>query len=435
MVRRIFLVAIILIISVFSLQGETVIRVLIYWCEGAAKTAEIEKSLAFCNENGFLPGYRFEVTRKWFDATAPLNAGVLDKFDVLIVPGGYVYKFPRSWVREDVRGWVGGGGGYVGICAGEILAIDGSVKESFFGSYQGLEIAPNVERIGSQWVGARNIRMSEQGTSLFGYAGEQRMLVWNGSILRYRGTPSIGKQVFAIYSGNGPDLEDVGHGGDLWQGEWNGGAALLGDTFWKGRVMLSSPHPEFPSEQGKYRKARMIGAMVKWAFQDNRSVPYILGRDDKLSTFRTFADLTAMSSLVTADSSIGKISVFLEEGTVKGRLGIYSGGMEDRPGKLLAQTGEVVLSGAGEWQTVDLREEVRVKKDSTVWLAWVFDGPVSLAVDTDANVGNLGGTLLRSSFLGWNDMSEEELPAFFPVRGENINMLVGIHALGSRASK
>ena len=261
------------------------------------------------------------------------------------------------------------------------------------------------------------------------------MLVWNGSILKYRATPSIGEQVFAEYAGNGSDPEDAGHGGDLWQVEWDGGGAMLGDTFGRGRVMLSSPHPEFPSEQGKYRKARMIGAMVKWAFQDNHSVPYILGRDDTLSTYRSFSDLSAMSCRVTADSLIRSISLYLDGGSAKGRLGIYSGGPEDRPGRLLAQTGEVAFSGGSDWLSVDLQEELPVGKDSTVWLAWVFDSPVNLTVDSDENTGNLGGTLLRSSTLGWDSVSEEGLPAFFPVQGESRNVIVGINALGSGTSR
>ena len=132
--------------------GQTEIRVLIYRCEGAAKTAEIEEALNRCNKEKLLPGYRFVVTRKNFTLADKLDSTDLRQADVLIVPGGYVYQFPRYWEREEIRDWIRRGGGYVGICAGEILAIEGRVEGSFFGSFEGLEIAPRIERVNSRWV-------------------------------------------------------------------------------------------------------------------------------------------------------------------------------------------------------------------------------------------------------------------------------------------
>ena len=125
--------------------------------------------------------------------------------DVLVVPGGYLYKFPRFWEREDLRSWVREGGGYVGICGGEIVAIEGKTDDPFFGSFHGLDIATNVYRVNPKWVGVRNIRMTEKGSRLLGLSGDQRVLHWNGSILGYHYSPTDGESVFAVYDGNGDD--------------------------------------------------------------------------------------------------------------------------------------------------------------------------------------------------------------------------------------
>ena len=260
-------------------SAQTTVRVLVFSHDGASKTDYIERALLTCNREELIPGIRFHVVRRHFNRRERLDANALAGFDVLVISGGWVDTFHPNWAPQDVRAFVASGGGYVGICAGEILAIEGAVKDPFFGTYQGLEIAPAVERTQPEWVGSRNIRFSEEGSLALGLSGDQRVLHWNGSILRYR-TPAEGG-VFATFDGNGADIEDPEHGRDWWQPAWADGAAIITDRFGGGRVLLSSPHPEHPRETPDSRSPGSSGTwsdgpplaatLRRWRWGERRS--------------------------------------------------------------------------------------------------------------------------------------------------------------------
>ncbi len=410
-------------------SAETQIKVLVFASEGAAKTDDIVASLQRCNREKLIPGYVFEVTKGRFDSNNKLDFEELSKHDVLIVPGGYLYKFPRFWVADDVRRWVKGGGGYVGICGGEILAIEGTVESSFFGSFEGLEMAPHVYRINPRWVGERNIRMTDDGTLLLGLSGNQRMLHWNGSVLGYRIPPPFGERIFAVYADNESDLENPDYGEDRWNPEWDDSAAILGDQFGEGRLILSGPHPEFPSEGGKFQKPRLIGAMVKWAYRDDSDLPFVIGREDRLPNDLMSTKLSAMSTLVTAASRITSMSVFIRKGSGRGILGVYSS-LDGKPKMLLAQSKLFPITGEGEWHDVQLVNPITVASGSRIWLAWIFDSPVALSSDTTKNAGDLGGSRIALGSLRWSGAKIPSLPRIFPSEGPLSQVIVALYALG-----
>jgi hypothetical protein len=239
--------------------------------------------------------------------------------------------------------------------------------------------------------------------------------------------------IFAEYQSHGSDLELPEFGQDRWNAEWNGYAAILADTFGQGRVLLSGPHPEFPSEGGKYQKPRLIGAMVKWAFRDDAVLPHIIGRDDRMPVMRVESGLKAMSARVTADTVVSSLSIYVAEGDGRGMLGIYIGDGDGRPGVLLAAGAPIELSpgSGGRWYTTALRRRVRILRDSTVWLAWLFERPVALAMDSSANGGGLGSTRIESTGLGWRDLSDNSLPRVFPDKTLADNKIAAVYALGT----
>jgi hypothetical protein len=404
------------------------IAVLIYDSEGSSKAAEIQQMLEVCNRDDLLPGYRFRVRRGWFDIDDRLDAAALEGTDVLLVPGGYPAMLHQYWKREDLRGWVRSGGGYVGICAGEILAVEGFTKDPLFGKLEGLRIAPNIQRTGTQWVGGRNIRMTEEGTLLFGLSGDQRVLNWNGSVLGYRQVPSQGPRIFAEYSGNQQDLEIRSHGKGLWSSQWAGQAAILGDYYGLGRVVLSGPHPEHPLGSGLYQKPRLIGGMVKWASRDDSPVPTVLGREDILAAETTTPGLSAVSCDVTSPTRVASVNLFVREGEGRGILGLYRSGKDGKPTELLSQTPAFDLHPG--WQRGMLTEEIEIGASTTVWLAWILEKPVILAADYPKYSRDLGDASARFSWLEWGSLVNEELPALFPSEGQGISLLVSIHALG-----
>jgi glutamine amidotransferase-like uncharacterized protein len=410
-------------------DAETPIRVLVYGCDGAAKVDDIVASLEACNREKLIPGYRYEVTRGWFDLENKLDLEELEKHDVLIVPGGYLHKFPRFWIAEDIRRWVRGGGGYVGICGGEIVAIEGSAEGTFFGSFEGLQIAPHVYRINPRWVGERNVRMTDEGTLLLGLSGDQRMFHWNGSVLGYRVPPPFGERIFAIYAENEQDPEQPAYGEDLWNPAWDGAAAILGDQFGEGRLILSGPHPEFPSEEGKFQKPRLIGAMVKWAHRDDSELPFVVGREDKLPGELVTTRLSAMSTLVTAASRISSMSVFIRKGRGRGVLGIYSN-RDGKPERLLTHSSPFSLAGKPGWYDVQLLSPITAAPGTRIWLAWMFDGPVALASDTKKNAGDLGGSRIVLSSDRWSMTASSVMPRIFPSGDSDLQEIVALYALG-----
>ncbi len=410
-------------------SAETQIKVLVFASEGAAKTDDIVASLQRCNREKLIPGYVFEVKKGWFDSNNKLDFEELSKHDVLIVPGGYLYKFPRFWVADDVRRWVKGGGGYVGICGGEILAIEGTVESSFFGSFEGLEMAPHVYRINPRWVGERNIRMTDDGTLLLGLSGNQRMLHWNGSVMGYRIPPPFGERIFAVYAENESDVENPDNGEDRWNPQWDDSAAILGDQFGEGRLILSGPHPEFPSEEGKFQKPRLVGAMAKWAYRDDSDLPFVIGREDRLPKELITTKLSAMSTLVTAASRIASMSVFIKRGSGRGILGVYSS-LDGKPKMLLAQSKPFPVTGKDEWHDVHLMNPITVAPGTRIWLAWVFDSPVALSSDTSKNAGDLGGSRIALGSVRWSKAKIPSLPRIFPSEGLVSQEIVGLYALG-----
>jgi glutamine amidotransferase-like uncharacterized protein len=425
----IFLLLYLCLAAIRSARTDTQVRVLIYGCDGASKTEDILASLERCNRERLIPGYEFKVTGGWFDSNHKLDAAELKKHDVLVVPGGYLHKFPRYWVADDVRGWVREGGGYVGICGGEILAIEGKVEGSFFGSFEGLEIAPHVCRINPRWVGERNIRMTWAGTSLLGLSGDQRVLHWNGSIMDYRKLPPFGEKVFALYTGNGLDLEEPDQGNDIWNPDWDGAAAIIGDLYGKGRLILSGPHPEFPSKEGKFQKPRLIGAMVKWAYRDDSFIPFVIGREDRLPNSLMTTSLAAMSALVTASSEISSMKIYIRRGTARGILGVYSddGG---RPKTLLAQSEPFPVSRKAGWHEVRLKRPIEVDSGSILWLAWLFDGSVVLSSDGTEHAGDLGGSRIAASSFCWTGLKNSSLPRLFPLNSSFSHEIVALNAKG-----
>jgi hypothetical protein len=326
-------------------------------------------------------------------------------------------------MADDIRDFVRAGGGYVGICAGEILAIEGVVDSPFFGHYEGLEIAPDVARESPQWVGGRNIRMTEAGARELGVSGDQRVLHWNGSILRYREAQPAGAEVFALFDGNGPDPERREHGEGLWRAEWNGQAAILVDYFGEGRVMLCAPHPEHPRDDGRYRKSRLIGNMVRWAFGVPAPEAVAVGREEILPRTRPVGGLEALSVHVGTAVSLEKLRIHLRSDRGTGVLGVYSDD-DGRPGRLLAKTEPFDLLPEGGWVERSITP-LDVDSGRTLWLAWSLEEGVRISVDRPVHSGDVGATRVAVAA----GPAVPHLPDRFPPQHELRRELVSVSGI------
>ncbi len=333
----------------------TEIKVLVFAGDGAPTTRSVELSLRQNNQYNLVDGYYFIVTRIFSKPNDKLDSDILEQYDVLLIPGGYPSRMQYSLVKADIQDWVSRGGGYVGICAGEILAVEGSVANSIFGSFEGLEIAPGISRETSDWVGERNIRMTEPGANLLGLSGDQRMMQWNGSSFTISPNSINNYIIFATYFNNSLDRESFEFGASRWKESFDNRIAILGQNFGQGRVILSGPHPEESSKSNSLQKARLLGAMIKWAYQDDTPITFSIGRNDILTEDDMSKNLRAMSGIVSADSLISNINIYIKEGTGRVIAGIYNSNEFMLPGDLLVQSEPLSINSSEPgWLTVPL---------------------------------------------------------------------------------
>ena len=166
-----------------------------------------------------------------------LLAGVLGQVDVLIVPGGSASKQARAMTPAGgaaIRKFVADGGGYVGICAGAYLAAS-----NYSWSLKILD-AQVIDR--KHWKrGKATVQVEltpDWRRILGGPQGHVGIRYANGPLLAPAGRADI------------PDFETVAHfrsevaKNGAPKGVMIGTPAMVAGRFGKGRVFVSSPHPE-----------------------------------------------------------------------------------------------------------------------------------------------------------------------------------------------
>ncbi|CAM2992209.1 BPL-N domain-containing protein [Rariglobus hedericola] len=179
-----------------------------------------------------IPGAK--VTRLAPDEVSTADLGA--RFDVIVFSGGSGSKQGNSIGpvgREKVREFVRNGGGYVGVCAGAYLACTN------FDWSLGIVNARTVSGKWRRGRGFLDLRMSDDGRTLFGP-------VENTFKIRYNNGPIIkpaGREDLPSYTTVATFLTEVAEN-DTPAGIQVGSPAQAISTFGKGRVFISSPHPE-----------------------------------------------------------------------------------------------------------------------------------------------------------------------------------------------
>ncbi|MGB8169977.1 MAG: BPL-N domain-containing protein [Chthoniobacteraceae bacterium] len=167
---------------------------------------------------------------------ADLASGLLKDFDVVVFTGGSGHAEADAVTekgREEVRQFVRGGGGYVGICAGAYLACSG------FSWGIGVLNAKTVSPKWRRGVGEVQIEATPIASETVGFTAEKRGIRYaNGPII----TPDSREDL--------PAYEPLAHfRTELAENESPAGAmintpAIVRAKCGKGRVITSSPHPE-----------------------------------------------------------------------------------------------------------------------------------------------------------------------------------------------
>jgi hypothetical protein len=165
-----------------------------------------------------------------------IAGGVLKDFDVVIFTGGSGHTEADALGekgREEVREFVRGGGGYLGICAGAYLACSG------FSWGVGVLNAKTVSQKWRRGVGEVQIEATPLGKETVAIAPEKRGIRYaNGPIIQ----PDTRTDI--------PAFEPLAHfRTELAENGSPAGAmintpAIARGVCGKGRVIISSPHPE-----------------------------------------------------------------------------------------------------------------------------------------------------------------------------------------------
>jgi glutamine amidotransferase-like uncharacterized protein len=189
--------------------------VCVYAGSGAVLAGDVERGLEALG-----------VSYREVDEALLLQEGLRGKCSILIVPGGYTARMLSALGAEgleEIRGFVRGGGLYIGICAGAYIAAP---QVEVPGRPGGLAII-DVRNVRVRAVGVVEIRIVDSRHPLVEGCPET-MRIWyqNGPHM----TPGEGVEVIAIYQ--------------------DGSAAVVSSRYGGGRVILFSPHPEGSSEGG-----------------------------------------------------------------------------------------------------------------------------------------------------------------------------------------
>jgi glutamine amidotransferase-like uncharacterized protein len=181
-----------------------------------------------------------------------IREGVLKDFDVVIFTGGSGSKQAETIGesgRAEVRKFIGNGGGYVGICVGAYLACEG-----FSWGAKGLD----AKTVSSRWLrGSGDVKMelTEEGRKILGdQTGTFDVRYVNGPIIKQSTNTAIPDfKPLALFR---TELDE----NETPKGVMVNSPAIAAGDFGKGRVIVSSPHPE----QTDGLEPLVIGA-VEWA--------------------------------------------------------------------------------------------------------------------------------------------------------------------------
>lgn len=166
--------------------------------------------------------------------------GALDDVDVVLFTGGSGSaqgKALGELGREKVREFVKKGGGYVGVCAGSYLAMQGEEE------FHKLRILAGRNLTGDFWKrgsGALPVAIDDPNAS----ATELRLHYANGPVFAAEPVEGLPRyRVLATFAG---EMWSDTHG--THEGEMPGTPAILATRFGKGRILLFSPNPVLGAE-------------------------------------------------------------------------------------------------------------------------------------------------------------------------------------------
>lgn len=225
------------------------------------------------DQESFVPQVQSIVSKVGFDSelisSEQIISGELSRFDAVIFPGGMgAFYGLRNWVDfgEAVRYFVANGGGYMGVCGGAYVA-GLSISESLkiicpraLGLIDAKIINPPWIKLWQQYRDAQGERVAVTCQ----ISDEPHPII----------EPNQGQLIDLVFSG-GPLIKEIGPSVTPLLTYVDGlmppgNVALCCSVFGKGRVVISSPHPEAPwgpEHVGEGCQEWLYRNMIAWVSQ------------------------------------------------------------------------------------------------------------------------------------------------------------------------
>ncbi len=224
-------------LSLVSVSGKTAeeptpLRIAVYDDRGASGAAK-ETLIQLLQSTPGIQAQRLKV--------ADIIAGRLREFDVVIHPGGSGGGQGRALGeegRKQVRSFVEGGGGFVGICAGAYLA-----SRDYPWSLNILDAKVLDKAHWARGSGEVELAVTGRGKQLLGLDMDRRPFQYfQGPLLAPAGDPELDDyEPLATFA---TEIAEKGAP----KGVMIGTTAAAAGRFGKGRVLCFSPHPEKSKE-------------------------------------------------------------------------------------------------------------------------------------------------------------------------------------------
>lgn len=232
---------------------------------------------------------------KLVDGAAVRN-GALKGQDLLIMPGGSSTNEYNSLGLEGVermKDFIREGGGYIGTCAGCCLLMDGPGRARVM-PWNTLGAEPDLFY--------PQVKVNEAGAKALGIAAGNHTMRYHGGPLMRMTTNTIEGASFELW---GTVNSECSYSGKISQKKrMYGAAAILGGTYGKGRVFVTSMHPEYYESMHYF-----VVAAIRWVTgrevtirrpqrrRGDLSVGYVMGRPTNMKAAETMLAVAALDGV------------------------------------------------------------------------------------------------------------------------------------------
>ena len=227
---------------------------------------------------------------------AGVRAGGLVGQDLFVMPGGSSSNEYNSLGLDGVakmKDFIRGGGGYIGTCAGCCLLMDGPRRARVM-PWNTLGSEPDLFY--------PNVSINAAGAKALGVkAGKHKMRYHGGPFMRAT-TNVIEGASFELWGT--VDSECTYNGRVSEKKRMHGAAAILGGTYGKGRVFVTSMHPEYYESMHylvvgaiRYVTGREVAIPRPQRRRGDLSVGYIMGSAKSVRNVRNMLELAAVEGV------------------------------------------------------------------------------------------------------------------------------------------